>query len=66
MPNKETIRKSIYDAANTTRLGLKFNNKTDADILAKFASLTINRQRYIKDLIREDIRRNGIPETEEE
>lgn len=46
-----------YDAANTTQLKMKLNNITDADIL-KQLSTKINKQGYIKDLIRQDIK-NG-------
>lgn len=52
-------RKAIqkYDAANTRQIHLKLNLKTDADIfehLEKQESV----QGYIKDLIREDIKKN--------
>lgn len=43
-----------YDAANTKGLYLKFNKKTDADILTWLDSID-NKQGYIKDLIRKDI-----------
>lgn len=43
-----------YDAAHTTRISLKLNNGTDADILAHLAAQG-NKQGYIKSLIREDI-----------
>jgi len=43
-----------YDAANTTRVFIKLNDKTDADILQKLDSVE-NKQGYIKDLIRADI-----------
>lgn len=43
-----------YDAANTTRVVMKLNNKTDSDILAKLASVD-NKQAYIKALIRNDL-----------
>ena len=46
-----------YDAANTTQVKFKLNNKTDADILAHLDSLG-NKQGYIKDLIRADIAKN--------
>ena len=44
-----------YDEKNTQRIQLKFNKKTDADILGKLASVD-NKQGYIKKLIREDIK----------
>ena len=43
-----------YDAANTKRISLKFNKKTDKDILAKLKSVD-NMQGYIKSLIRKDM-----------
>ncbi len=46
-----------YDKANTKSIMLKFNLKTDADILAHFETLE-NRQGYIKELIRRDM--NGV------
>lgn len=42
-----------YDAKNTTRVYLKLNNKTDADILEKLSNVP-NKQAYIKELIRKD------------
>ncbi len=50
--------KSRYDVENTRHIGLKFNVKTDADILARIETEE-SVQRYIKRLIREDISRNG-------
>ena len=47
-----------YDAEHTTGVYLKLNNKNDADILDRLASVD-NRQGYIKQLIREDIKRHG-------
>lgn len=43
-----------YDAANTKFFGLKFNLKTDADILEKLDTVE-NKQGYIKSLIRADV-----------
>ena len=40
-----------YDAANTTQIHLKLNNKTDADILSYLAQLD-NVQGFIKSAIR--------------
>jgi hypothetical protein len=51
-----------YDAENTKFFGLKFNLKTDADILEKLDTVD-NKQGYIKDLIRADIERTkGDPD----
>ena len=44
-----------YDAANTKGLFLKFNKKTDADIL-EWLEQTDNKQGYIKELIRNDMK----------
>lgn len=44
-----------YDKANTTQFLIKLNNKTDADIITKLEAVD-NRQGYIKNLIREDIK----------
>lgn len=44
-----------YDKNNTTRINLKLNNKTDADIIEKLEKCR-NVQGYIKAMIREDIR----------
>ena len=41
-----------YDKENTTRYNLKFNNKTDKDILEYLSSVP-NRQGLIKQLIRQ-------------
>lgn len=52
--NKQSIASMKYDAKNTRKIFLKFNLKTDADILEKLDSVE-NKQGYIKDLIRKDI-----------
>lgn len=50
--------KARYDALNAKHISMKFNIKTDADILARIQQED-SVQRYIKRLIREDIARNG-------
>ena len=52
-----------YDKQSTRFIGLKFNNRTDADII-KMLESQANKQSYIKQLIRADIEANGIPQTE--
>lgn len=42
-----------YDKMNCTRINLKLNNKTDADIIRKLEGVE-NMQGYIKSLIRAD------------
>ena len=44
-----------YDAANTRKILLKLNLKTDADILQKLDEVE-SKQGYIKALIREDVK----------
>ena len=46
----------IYDRENTTRINLKLNNRTDADIIEKLRSVE-SIQGYIKQLIREDMKK---------
>ena len=48
-------RQAKYDAEHTTNIHLKLNNGTDADILDKLASVP-NKQAYIKELIRKDLK----------
>ena len=50
--------KREYDKTNAKTFSLKFNVKTDADILELFETID-NKQGYIKRLIREDIARNA-------
>ena len=45
-----------YDAANTVQIKMKLNKHTDADVLAKLDSVG-NRQGYIKELIRRDLKK---------
>ena len=44
-----------YDKANTRQIKLKLNVKTDSDIIKKLDEVD-NKQGYIKNLIREDIK----------
>jgi hypothetical protein len=44
-----------YDKEHTTKITLKLNLNTDKDILDKLA--TVNKQGYIKQLIRADLNR---------
>ena len=45
-----------YDKSNTKMMSFKFNLQTDADILDRLASVP-NKQGYIKELIRRDIKK---------
>ena len=53
--------KARYDAVNAKHISMKFNVKTDADILARLQQEE-SVQRYIKRLIREDIARSAAGE----
>jgi hypothetical protein len=55
-PNYKHTKK--YDADNTTRIALKLNDRTDKDIL-DFLEKSGNKQGTIKNLIREEIKRQG-------
>ena len=56
MANKNYKYTKKYDEANTTKVQLKLNNKTDADILEYLDSVE-NKQGTIKRLLREEISR---------
>lgn len=56
--NKQTIAQMKYDAKATKQIRMKLNIKSDADILAKLDEVD-NKQGYIKDLIRKDIKGGG-------
>lgn len=54
---KDSVKRAVakYDAKYTVHIGLKFNKKTDKDILARLDKEP-NKQGYIKKLIRADIK----------
>lgn len=54
-----------YDKENTTRINLKLNNKTDADIIQHLKAQE-SIQGYIKRLIRDDIQRSLMYEISED
>lgn len=57
MATKAQLRaQAKYDKQNTKQIILKLNIANDADILAKLSSSN-NKQGYIKELVREDMRR---------
>ena len=62
MPTKSTIRQARYDALNTTRISIKLNNTTDADIIAEIekARESGSVQSFIKSAIRAGMK--GRPE----
>ena len=53
----ESLAHYKWTRANTTYIGLKFNNKKDADII-EHLNKQKNKQGYIKALIRSDIEEN--------
>ena len=58
MSTKAQIKASAkYDKANNKSIGFKLNIKTDADILAKLATVP-SKMGCIKALIREDIKKD--------
>ena len=67
MPSNRTIAQRKYDSANCKFYSLKFNLKTDADVIAKLDSVP-SRQDYIRQLIRMDLGQTKIlfDKTEEE
>lgn len=57
--NKKSEAQARYDSANTIRVSLKLNKKTDADIIKKLGEQE-SKQGYIKRLITEDIQATGF------
>ena len=51
-----------YDAVNTIQIHLKLNKNTDTEIIEKLEQVE-SKQRYIKKLILEDIRRDSEQNT---
>lgn len=58
MPNKHTISQAKYDATNCRFFRMKFNLKTDADVINKLESVP-SKQDYIRQLIRADIQKGS-------
>ena len=58
MTDKLQTPQDRYEAKTIRRFALKINRNTDADILDHLESLD-NVQGYIKDLIRDDLRRRA-------
>ena len=53
----ESEAKRAWMKANTTKVSLKLNNKTDAEIIKRLSQQE-SMQGYIKELIRKDIAEN--------
>ena len=54
MPKNSTIAQRKYDSANCKFYHLKFNLRTDADVIAKLESVP-SRQDYLRQLVRKDL-----------
>ncbi len=54
--NKQSQASIKYDKDNTQRIFIKLNKNTDVDIL-EHLSMQCNKQGYIKELIRSDIKK---------
>jgi len=61
MPKKSTINQAKYDSVNCKNYHLKLVYKTDKDIIEKLSSVP-SMQGYIKNLIRNDIRKENREE----
>lgn len=58
MADKNYKYTKVYDTANTIKVSLKLNKKTDADIISYLDSVE-NKQGTIKQLIRNEISRGN-------
>ena len=58
MPKKSTVSKAKYDAANSVRITMKLNRRTDAPILARLKAVP-SMSGYIRQLILADIELNA-------
>lgn len=61
MAQKESVIKAVnkFNKEKTKSVQIRLNMNTDADILAKLDAVD-SKMGYIKRLIREDMRKNGI------
>lgn len=59
--NKKKLQETqaAYNKENTTFIGLRFNNNSDWDVVAKIKSVA-SKPTYIRQLIRDDIKRTGF------
>lgn len=58
MTEKQKKYDQDWKAKNTTRVTVRLNNNTDEDII-EFLSTLDNKQGYIKELIREDMKKQN-------
>lgn len=56
MPTRHTIAQAKYDKTHRRNYGFRLHNEIDKDIIEKLSSVP-SMQGYIKNLIREDIKR---------
>mgnify|MGYP007013874213 CR=1 FL=1 len=54
MPTNQTLNQRKYDAANCKFYHMKFNIRTDADVIAKLESVP-SKQDYVRQLIRKEL-----------
>ena len=60
MPKKQTLYQMKYDSTHRRVYGFRLHNEIDKDIIDRLASVP-NMQGYLKQVIREDIKRNPVP-----
>ena len=60
MPTKQTLYQRKYDNVHRRVYGFRLHNELDKYIIDRLASVP-SMQGYIKQLIREDIKRNPVP-----
>ena len=65
MATKQSLAQTKYDKSHCKMYGLKLNLGTDKDIIEKLSSVE-SMQGYIKQLIRDDIKRNPLKNTARE
>ena len=65
MPKSNTVAQQKYDATNCRFYHMKFNLKTDADVIRKLDSVP-SKQDYVRKLIRNDLASAPVKTKEEE
>jgi len=65
MPKSNTISQKKYDATNCRFYHMKFNLKTDADVIRKLDSVP-SKQDYVRQLVRNDLACEPAEKKEEE
>lgn len=65
MPKSNTVAQKKYDASNCKFYHMKFNLKTDADVIRKLDSVP-SKQDYVRQLVRNDLACTPAEKKEEE